>query len=402
MISAIRVELFGGLSVWADSVPVLDGSSKVNKPWQVFCFLVLNRGNPVGPNRIIDAVWADEDLSDPANVLKNAIYMLRREFKDAKDTKESPILYENGSYICNPAIHFEVDAEVFERKAKDAEAESDPAERLRLLAEAVDMYRGELLPQLESEVWVMPLALYYRQLYAGSVKALCGGLYDAGRYNELLEAATAANRVDALEESYYIYMFRALYAMEMYRAIIPAYNKTVRIFSEELGVPPPEEIRDIYAAASEEVDSIEQDIMIIKDDLREITGENGPISGPLYCTYDVFKYLYQMVARSSERSGGSVVVVLLTLSSKGEEGAIPAKLLSAAMNHIKTLILGGLLRKSDTVARYSKSQYIIMLTIEKAGSAEQVVQRIQSRITPFLEADGIEAVFATTELDPIS
>ncbi len=42
MISVIRVEMLGGLSVWADGVPVLDSAGKVNKPWQVFCFLVLN------------------------------------------------------------------------------------------------------------------------------------------------------------------------------------------------------------------------------------------------------------------------------------------------------------------------------------------------------------------------
>ncbi len=398
MIKTIKVEMLGGLSVWADGEPVLDGSAKINKPWQVFCFLVLNRTAPCSASRLIDALWADEELTDPANVLKNTVYALRREFKGAATPKQSPILFENGGYICNSAINFEVDAEIFEQIIKKAAGEGE--QKTETLMRAVEMYTNEFLPQLEAEAWVMPLALYYKQLFSSSVQQLCNMLHEQERYNELLETATAASRVDPLEESYYAYTFRALYALKMYRAIIPAYNKTVRIFAEELNVQPSEEIRNIYAAAAEQVDSIEQDIMIIKNDLREVVGENEPVSGPLYCTYDVFKYMYQMVARSSERAGGSVVIVLLTL--RGKDGAsLPSKALSTAMNQVKSLILGGVLRKSDTVARYSKSQYIIMLTVEKTGSAEMVTQRIEKKCEALLEANNMAIVFATTDLDHV-
>ncbi|MDL2219034.1 hypothetical protein LJC04_01670 [Ruminococcaceae bacterium OttesenSCG-928-O06] len=401
MTNTIRIEMLGGLSVWADDVPVLENTTKINKPWQVFCFLVFNRAAPSTAARLLGALWPDEDLADPANVLKNTIYALRKEFgPPGKAPRNSPILFENGGYICNPAIHFEVDVELFEDKVKQAGAAQDMDEKLRLWGEGLQLYKGDLLPQLESEMWVMPLALYYRQLYTDTVKALCEGFYATEQYSDLLAVATTASRVDPLDENHYTYIFRALYAMEMYRSIIPAYNKTVRLFSEELGTMPNAEIRDIYAAASELVDSIEQDIMIIKEDLREVAGENGPVSGPLYCTYDVFKYLYQMVARSSERAGGSVVILLLTLL--GKDGDIPpAKQLSSSMNQLKTLMLGGLLRKSDTVARYSKSQYIVMLTIDKAGNAEQVTERIRRRCEGFLDANGIDLVFATTELEPM-
>ncbi len=399
MISTIRIEMLGGLSVWADGEPLLDSSAKINKPWQVFCFLVLNRATPTSAARMIAALWPDEMLSDPGNVLKNTVYALRREFKNVKTAKESPILFENGGYICNPAIHFDVDIETLETNVHTA-AEKKGAEKLALLNAAVECYRGDLLPQLDSEMWVMPLALYYKQLFTQSVKAICDILHEEGRHNELLAVATNASRVDPLEESSYTYIFRALYALEMYRAIIPTYHKTARIFSEELGTVPGQEIQDIYAAATEKVDQIEQDIMIIKDDLREVTQDASPVTGPLYCTYDVFKYLYQMVARSSERSGGSVVIVLMTLL--GEGGNAPqAKALSAAMNQLKTGLLSGWLRKSDTVARYSKSQYIIMLSVDKVEGAGIVIERIHRKSAAYLSANHMQIAFATTELEPL-
>ncbi len=396
MIQELRVDMLGGLSVWADGQTVLDASARANKPWQVFCYLVLNRGAPIGSAKLIPALWPDEDLADPTGVLKSTVYALRKEFA-AAGPQESPILNENGGYMINPAIRLVLDAERFEQKIRRA-AEPGVADKLAALGEALDVYQGDLLPQLEGEAWVVPRALYYRQMYTQSVLALCEGLHGQKRYNELLAVATMAGRVDPLEERFYVYTFRALYALGMYRAIIPAYNKTARILSEELGVGLGAEITDIYTAASEQVDSIERDIMIIKEDLREVTQESGSVNGPLYCTYDVFKYLYQMVARSSERSGGSVVIVLLTLQKKN--GALPPpKPLSSAMSQIKTLILGGLLRKSDTVARYSKSQYIIMLSVDKAGGAEMVIDRVRKRCRPFLAPGGIELVFATTEME---
>ncbi len=404
MISTIKVDMLGGLSVWADGSFVLDNAAKVTKPWQVFCYLVLNRTGPIPATKLISALWQDEDLTDPANVLKNTIYMLRREFKAAKDTRQSPILFEKGGYLCNPNIRFELDAEHFEQRATQALAQAKEQENAadkqctQALSDVVDLYKGELLPQLDGEAWVMPLSLYYRQLFKQCTEVLCKSLYSSGRYNELLAAATTANRIDPLEESYYTYMFRALYELKMYRAIIPAYHKTARIFSEELGATLCEEIQNIAKAAGDKVDLIEQDIMIIKDELREITQGSGPVNGPLYCTYDVFKYLYQMVARSSNRAGGSVMIVLLTIKQCGQ-GIAPTKLISSAMAQVKALILGGLLRKTDVVSRYSKSQYIIMLSVEKLDSAETIKERIQKKCATFLEPSNLEVVFATTELE---
>ncbi len=400
MIKHIKISMLGGLSVLVDGVSMLDSNTKINKPWQVLCFLVLNRRAPSAAVRLISNLWPEENLTDPANVLKNTVYALRREFKNLDKDGTSPVLFENGGYLCNPAIRFEVDCEEFERSCRAA-AEAKGQEKLDLLQNAVELYRGELLPQLENEVWVMPLALYYRKQFAECVNELCTILQDSGRYSELLTTATAASGVDPLEEQYYLFTFRALYALGMHRVIIPTYHKTSRIFSEELGTSLHPEIREIFEASSERVDSIEQDIMIIKDDLREVAKDNRPIRGPLYCTYDVFKYLYQMVARNSERSGSKIIIVLLSIKSEREGEQVAAGVISTAMNQAKNAVLTGLLRRSDTVARYSKSQFIIMLSVEKPQGAEIVMERICVRCEPYLQPLGLKIVFAKTELEPV-
>ena len=231
----IRVTLLGGLSVSIDDNPVLDSSAKINKPWQVFCFLVLNRGGmPSSPAQLIAALWPDEMLADPGNVLKNTVYALRREFKKASTIDVSPILFDNGGYICNPSVNFAVDAEQFDKDYSLAQ-KSAGQDKIAQLSAAVALYKGELLPKLGSESWVMTRSIYYKKRFEECVEELCSLLYEEERFNELLTVATSASQIDPLEERYFLYIFKALYALEMYNIIITTYHKTARIFSEAMG-----------------------------------------------------------------------------------------------------------------------------------------------------------------------
>lgn len=393
----ITVDMLGGLQVRAGDIVVLENAPKVNKPWQVFCYLVLSREAPTPPHRLLQALWSDENLADPGNVLKNTVYALRREFKNIEGECGNPVLFEGGGYICNPAIRFDVDAEIFEAVVNSSKDKKENA-KLALLEQAAGLYKGDLLPQLAEDVWVMTRAIYFKKLYNECVNELCGILHERGRFVEQLAVAKAAGRHDPLEEDYFLHMFRALFNLGMNRVIVPIYQKTNRVFTEELGTGLGPELREIYAAASERINPIEQDIMIIKDDLREVNYDNAPMGGPLYCTYDVFKYLYQMVSRTSERSGAHIIILLLSIQDLAG-GVAEDETLAAGMRVVRDGLLTGLLRKSDTVARYSKSQYIVMLNSEQVNGADPVIWRIRQHCTSKLEPLGLKVVFATAEID---
>lgn len=55
---------------------------------------------------------------------------------------------------------------------------------------------------------------------------------------------------------------------------------------------------------------------------------------------------------------------------------------------MKSLILGGMLRKSDTVARYSRGQFIIMLSVDKVTNVRQVMERIKQSSACFFGPAG--------------
>lgn len=398
MIKTIQVQMLGGLRVTADGEELIGPDEEISKPWQLFCFVLLNRNAPCTQTRLTANLWRGLTPADPGKTLARTLETLAKEFGAGDDPTAAPILYENELYKRNPHIEFVLDTEDFEAGCQMA-ARSEGKKQTDLYGKAAALYTGALLPMLDSEIWVAPLARYFAKLYLECVISQCEGLAAQEKYTQLLETATAATLLEPLEEQYYVYIFRALRALDMGRVIIPTYHRVARVFMEELGMPLNEEIQAVYAEASGQVDAVEQDVMIVRDDLLEVMNENRPGSGPLYCSYDVFKYLYQVVARASERAGRRVAVVLLSLVPEGEEMP-PPRTVSTLMNQIRALALSGLLRRSDTVARFSRSQYIIMLSVESREGADIAEERIRRECESLLAQAGMKLRFSPVEVEP--
>lgn len=406
MIKSIRVQMLGGLCVTADGEELVGPGEEAGKAWQLFCFVLLNQGAPCTATRIAANLWPGLSPSSPIEGLTRAAAELNCEF-DVASPGEAPILLEDGMYRCNPGIEFILDTGEFEEACQTA-AKADGGEQTALYSEAAALYTGPLLAGLGGEAWIAPLAHYFAKLYLECVSRLCDRLSTEGSYAQLLETATAAARLEPLEELYHLYTFRALAALGMSRVIIPTYHRAARTFMEELGVPLGEEIQAIYRKASEQVDPVEQDVMIVRDDLLETAdaGRPGGQGGPLYCSYDVFRYLYQVMARSCERAGRRVAVLLLSLlpadnDSNGADAYAPSpRSISTLMNKIRALTLSGLLRRSDTIARFSKSQYIIMLSVDSKEGAETVMDRMREECAPLLAQSGMVLRFTTVDVEP--
>lgn len=394
----IQVQMLGGLRVLADGEELIGPEEEISKAWQMFCFVLLNQGAPCTQTRLTANLWRGLTPANPAKTLQNTLDALAKEFGCKPGAGEAPIQYVDELYRRNPDIEFILDTANFENGCQAAAA-AEGAEQVEGYSRAAALYTGALLPKLDSEIWLAPLARYFAKLYLECVIKLCDGLAAGERYTQLLETATAATLLEPLEEQYYVYIFRALKALDMGRVIIPTYHRAARAFQEELGIALNEEIQAIYAQASDKVDAVEQDVMIIRDDLLEVLNDNREGSGALYCSYDVFRYLYQVVTRASERTGRRAAVLLLTLEAPEGEAPSP-RTVSTLMNQVRTLALGTLLRRSDTVARFSQNQYIIMLSVESREGAEIVMGRIQKECGPILEQCGMAVRFAPVEVEP--
>ena len=148
------------------------------------------------------------------------------------------------------------------------------------------------------------------------------------------------------------------------------YRKLKDRLLAELGVIPGEELRKLYREAKRIHNFHTLSVENLKDQLRET---DAP-SGALVCEYDLFRVLYHSMVRSVQRSGIAVHIALLLLVDRdGQE--LKAKKLEKAMDNLEEVIRSSL-RRGDSVAKCTSSQYVIMLPAANYENSMMVCDRI--------------------------
>jgi DNA-binding SARP family transcriptional activator len=397
-VGKIKVNMLGGFSVWVNDELLIDNAPKLTKPWQLFCYLIMNREKFVPSRKLIAMLWAGDTLTDPANVLKNAVYSLRKDLCGGESFTDSPIIYSTGGYRFDPAVRLELDVDEFVQLCATARADkdSDTETRAGQFRAALAAYTGDFLSQLDQDLWVVPLALEYKRRYLDCANEFCGLLWKEQEYKEMLQVASAANNVDVADENSMVYLFRALDALRMYRVIVTTYSKTAQYYKDALGSQPPAEARRIYATASERINKTEQDIIVIKTELRASEGENKPQRGAYYCTYSNMKHMYQLMKRGAERNSQVLVLALFTLSPA--KGATTGNYdLTRVMAEFKVVAMNNL-RKADAIAHYSKNQYVILLTVNSLEDGRFVRDRIRENFASVMATRKMQMDVKLTEV----
>ena len=396
-VEKIKVNMLGGFSVWVNGESLVERAPKITKPWQLFSYLVMHREKFVPSRRLISMLWTDDDLPDPANVLKKVVYSLRKELCGGESLTDGPILYSSGGYRFNPAVKLDLDVDHFKELCTgDATGETSlEAHRSRYEA-ALKAYEGDLLPQLDQELWVVPLAMEYRQLYLRCAGEYCELLWKNSLFKEQLEVATAANAIEPVDEASAVYLFRALDALHMYRVIVTTYGRMVQQYEDTLGGQPPTEVRRIYASASERINKTEQDIIIIKAELAGGEEDSRPQKGAYFCAYGALKHMCRLMRRNAERSGQVVVLALFTMQPPKDSRNMDDEL-ARAMAEFKVVAMNNL-RKVDALSRYSRNQYVVLMTVNSLKDGRFVRDRILEKFSAVMASRRMQMDVKLTEV----
>lgn len=62
MLQKIAIKMLGDFSVVADGRCVVDATAKLTKPWQLFCYLALNREHVTPSSVLLQELWGGEEL----------------------------------------------------------------------------------------------------------------------------------------------------------------------------------------------------------------------------------------------------------------------------------------------------------------------------------------------------
>ena len=382
----LKICMLGQFAIFYGDKSISDKELGSKKLCTLLQYLLLFRFTDISQETLIEILWPNKEIKDPHNALKNLMYRLRRTLKSLEPNREY-ILHANDRYFWDNNMPCIIDVEEFEAKySLSMEKSLTQDEKKELLQSAVEMYKGEIVPSASLDEWITHISAYYRRIYINSVNMLSDIYVQNGQYNEAILICEKSVAMDYFEDSLHESLIKTYIASGRHDQAALYYEKTRNLFYKELGTEPSEKIKSLYGkilSGHSGHTKNEMEFEFIKNDL----GENVQAQGAFYCEYEVFKSLYRFKARSIRRTLQNTFVCLITLSSLRKK-PLTAKRQDKAMEALKDLIIKSV-RKEDAVARYSVTQYVMLLDTRTKDNAKLVIERIASRFYKEYKEDSI-------------
>jgi len=364
-----KIQTLGDFSVTYNDNILVSENNRNNKVIHLFQYLLINHGHAVRQDELISRLFLDaEDYENPAHMLKNIVYRLRKYLKECGLPEKEYIFYKKGAYGLSEDIECLLDVELFDDYIKSAREAAGPDEKLGHCLAAIALYDGDFLSKSSDLFWVTPRSLRCQQEFRYCVdlanEILCG----KGHYAAMLDILEKALYLYPYEEHFHALRISCLYQAGSIREAVREYDFATTLLFDELGVSPSEEMLELYDTISKTLRLAAESLVEILDELNENIMEKGAY----YCNFQVFANIYRIIVRHSERSGRSAFVVLIDFEGKDEPRNGKKQTDSGALFNAIQMSL----RRGDVFARYSPTQFIVLLMDINQENSKKVMGRI--------------------------
>ena len=390
----IKMQLFGSFTLTGENGVLREDELHSGKLTKLLAYILIHRDRMLTHRQLVDVFWEDNSRN-PVGALKNLMYRLRTELKVLGDGQYICTL--PGAYRWNPEIPVETDYEQFENRIAQLRVTSGAEEKKELCREIVRCYSGSVSPRIADEAWILPKATWYQSMYMNTVKSLCMILEKEENWSELEVICNQALRLDALDEDIYCWEIRSLCGQKKHDLALIQYEKANKIFYESMGVRNPEKLYNVFREVMSETSGHTADIGKLLSDTRETKAPDGVF----FCDYQIFRQIYQIEARRINRLGLAEHIMLLTLRRSGQprqpstSGADPV--ITEGMLLLEKVIRRSL-RIGDVAARYSPTQFIVLLPACSYEAGVTVATRIQKRFCSSIGRRKLELAADLAEL----
>ncbi|WP_078965389.1 AfsR/SARP family transcriptional regulator [Streptomyces aureocirculatus] len=246
----MRFGVLGPLAVWTtDGTEVAVPGAKVRA---LLAQLLVHPGHPVSADRLIDGLWG-EDLPDhPANALQGKVSQLRRVLGRAEPGGRSLVESGPAGYalrVTADAVDTGRFALLLERaRAADGAAAHGAAARVRLLGEALGLWRGDAFADFADDAFARGAIGRLEEDRLTAREEQAEARLEAGEHGPL--AADLADLVvrHPLRERLRAAQLRALYRSGRQTEALAAYEDLRRRLSADLGLVPGAELAALHGA----------------------------------------------------------------------------------------------------------------------------------------------------------
>lgn|GEM_PF-1418099 len=241
----LRIRCFGAMVV------TIDGAEHaVTAPRQraVLSRLAERPGVSVSADRLLTDIWGDDQ---PSNGVKAVAYQVNRLRDLLEPERDGP-----GRHVVTDAAGYRlavedvaVDLLRFERLVDDARAATDdPDKAVALCEDALALWRGEPLADVDERVWVTETKRRLYDLRQQAERTLVMARVANGDHRRALPDLQRLVRSHPTQEGLVADLMRTLRALGRTADALQAYADLRRHLAEELGLDPSHELQELQAA----------------------------------------------------------------------------------------------------------------------------------------------------------
>lgn len=366
----IQISLLGGFNLKYKNcdIDVLEVLGK--KLVSVFEVFVMNAGKEVSSSDLYDMFW--EDSEDPRNSLKYTIFRIRKAFEEIKELEGIELVKtsEDG-YMLSDEYDYKIDIDTLDGYYSRIKNLSEfSRDDFRLAQKVVNVYKGRLFTNSHSPMSVTVCADRFSSEYANTIVLMSQYLIREEKFEEMMKLNHAAIVKEPFFEGLHYYYMKGLIEVKDYHRALKYYDEINEKFYNELGTGLSPQFRVLYDAIAEEEKETE------KKELSSVKGEMevGFIKeGGFFCTYDMFKYIYELTLKNAKRESKNCYLLMLNV-----EGDMDVDETVTVSNRTKDLISESI-RVNDVFTRVNKTQFVVLLICNELDNVFTVAQRITSK-----------------------
>ncbi|NKY99403.1 AfsR/SARP family transcriptional regulator [Nocardiopsis alborubida] len=240
----MRFGVLGPVRAFTDdgrAVPIPERKARV-----LLAGLLAHRGWPVSADRLVEWLWADGlRPGSPGRALQRKVWALRRALDEAEPGARDLVRHHPPGYLLDlpPAA---VDAERFQSLADAAHGAVSARERVRLLTEALELWRGPAYADVADEEFARPAAARLEERRLGALEEHALARLDLGEHRGVTGPLGALVAEHPLRERLVAAYMRALYEGGRQADALTAHTALAGRLREELGVDPGPEVAELH------------------------------------------------------------------------------------------------------------------------------------------------------------
>ncbi len=237
-------EILGPLQVRTDVGPVEIRSARQRV---ILAVLIVNAGRIVSSDRLLEAVWGDDQPQSGIRSLRFHIWKLRSALQPKRETSEEGVIATRAPGYVLLADPLDIDAVRFQRMAAAAQAilATDPERAREMVGAALALWRGPALEDIADEEFARLEAIRLEELRRRAVEDRVEASLALGDHAAVVGELAALTLEYPMRERLWGQFMIALARCGRQAEALRAYQQLRRHLARELGIAPSAEVQEI-------------------------------------------------------------------------------------------------------------------------------------------------------------